>query len=284
MKNLVIALSSFCRRAGFARTGWVAACLTSGLLTACAGHGVGASYSEDALGATSPVASEQTDALRRAQIRLELAANYFDAGQDKVALEEVQQAIALDPQSADAFNLRALVHMRLGNFAEADASFRRARNLRPADPDTAHNHAWLLCQNRRYAEAQSLFAEALDKPNYRAKAKTWMARGVCWADEGRLPEAEKALFKAYEFDTANPVIAYQLALALYRLQDYSRAQFYIRRVNNGEFSNAESLFLGIRVESALGNTVSVQQLASQLKKRFPDSREWMDVERGKIHD
>lgn len=284
MKNLVITLTSFRWRVGLVRAGWTVACLTSVLLAACAGNGVGGSHPEDAPVTPSLVSGEQTDVRRRAQIRLELAANYFDAGQDKVALEEVQQALALDPQSADAFNLHALLHMRLGNFAEADASFRRARSLRPADPDTAHNHAWLLCQNRRYAQAQTLFSEALNKPNYRAKAKTWMAQGVCWADEGRLPEAEKALLKAYEFDTTNPVIAYQLALTLYRLQDYPRAQFYIRRVNNGEFSNAESLFLGIKVESALGNTVSVQQLAGQLKKRFPDSREWMDVERGKIHD
>ena len=111
-----------------------------------------------------------------------------------------------------------------------------------------------------------------------------MAQGVCWADEGKLADAERALLKAYEFETANPVISYHLASVLYRVRDYKRAQFYIRRLNNSEFSNAESLLLGIKVENALGNALSVQQLSSQLKKRYPESREWLEVERDKIHD
>lgn len=253
-------------------------------LTACAGGGGAYPRQEMELGTAGAPAGEQTEFRRRAQIRLELAANYFDAGQDKIALEEVQQAIALDSQLADAHNLRALIQMRLGQLPEAEASFRRAQGLRPGDPDIAHNHGWLLCQDRRYAQAQALFAEALAKPAYRTKAKTWMAQGVCWAEEGHFAEAERALLKAHEFDPANPVVAYQLASVLYRAKAYQRAQFYIRRVNNGEYSNAESLFLGVKIENALGNSRAVQQLASQLKKRYPDSREWMDVERNKIHD
>lgn len=254
-------------------------------LAACAGGGGGAvARLDEGFGGTAMDSPDRAEVRRRAQIRLELAANYFDAGQDRVALEELQQAIALDPQSADAHNLRALVQMRLGNTAEAEASFLRAQALRPGDADIAHNHAWFLCQNRRYAAAQAQFAQALAQPAYRAKAKTWMAQGVCWADEGKLADAERALLKAYEFETANPVISYHLASVLYRVRDHKRAQFYIRRLNNSEFSNAESLLLGIKVENALGNALSVQQLSSQLKNRYPESREWLEVERDKIHD
>jgi len=55
-------------------------------------------------------------------------------------------------------------------------------------------------------------------------------------------------------------------------------------VNNSEFANAESLWLGIKIERALGNTVAMGQLAEQLHKRFPESHEWTAYERGSFND
>lgn len=63
-----------------------------------------------------------------------------------------------------------------------------------------------------------------------------------------------------------------------------RAQFYVRRVNNGEFANADSLWLGIRIERALGDTQAMRQLADQLRKRFPDSRQAQAFDRGAFNE
>ena len=59
-----------------------------------------------------------------------------------------------------------------------------------------------------------------------------------------------------------------------------RAQFYIRRLNNSEYANAETLWLGIRVEQRLGDRVAMGQLADQLRKRFPQSRELAAYDKG----
>jgi type IV pilus assembly protein PilF len=50
-------------------------------------------------------------------------------------------------------------------------------------------------------------------------------------------------------------------------------------LNNSESANAESLWLGIRVERKLGHRDAVEQLSAQLKKRFPQSREFSAFER-----
>ena len=42
--------------------------------------------------------------------------------------------------------------------------------------------------------------------------------------------------------------------------------------------------LGIKIERGLGDTVAVRQLAEQLRKRFPDSRELSALERGAFND
>ena len=228
--------------------------------------------------------SDEPEARRRARIRLELAANYFEMGQTTVALDEVKQALVADPTYADAFNLRGLVYMRLNDFPQADDSFRRALALRGEDPGLLHNYGWLLCQQKKYVEADQYFGRAIANPAYTARSKTWMARGLCQSGAGQLPEAEQSFLKSYELDATNPVVGYHLAALLLRRNELNRAQFYIRRLNNSEFANSESLWLGIKVERTLGDSVAMRQLAGQLRKRFPDSRELGAYERGAFNE
>ena len=217
---------------------------------------------------------------RRLRIRLELAANYLQAGQSQVALGEVDQALAINPRSADAFNLQGLALMNLQDFAAAQASFDKANALQPNDPYTLHNMAWLQCMQGRYDKGVAEFVKVLQMPRYNEPARSWLAKGMCERRSGDHAAAEQSLFKAYEMDAGNPMIAYHLADLLFRRQELERARFYIRRINNGEYANAESLWLGIRVERALGDNAAMQQLASQLQRRFPDSKEWQRFEQG----
>lgn len=251
------------------------------MLGGCAAHG-GASALDASADLVTP--SDEPEARRRARIRLELASNYFEMGQTAVALDEVKQSLASDGAYADAYNLRGLIYLRLNDFAQAEESFRRALALRPGDSNLLHNFGWLLCQQKKYAQADQNFVSALDNPSYAARSKTLMARGLCQVSAAQYAQAEQSLVKAYELDAANPVVGYHLAALLLRRGELSRAQFYIRRLNNGEYANSESLWLGIKVERSLGDTVALMQLADQLRKRFPDSREWGAFERGAFNE
>lgn len=258
--------------------GWVA-CMV--VLQGCATNGSMPTADANA-GMITP--SDEPETRRRARIRLELASNYFENGQTAVALDEVKQALAADPAYADAFNLRGLIYMRLNDFAQADDSFRRALALRGGDPNLLHNYGWLLCQQQKYVEANQHFGRALANPAYTARSKTLMAQGLCQSGAGQFAEAEQSLLKAYELDAANPVVGYHLAALLLRRNELTRSQFYIRRLNNSQYANSESLWLGIKVERALGDSVAMKQLADQLRKRFPDSRELGAYERGAFNE
>lgn len=228
--------------------------------------------------------SDETQGRKRARIRLELAIGYFEQGQATVALDEIKQSLAADPSYAEAYNLRGLVYMRLDDAGLAEDSFRRAIALAPREPNVLHNYGWLLCQQKRYGDAMAQFSAALAVPSYRDSAKTLMTQGVCQQQAGQRAEAERSLIQAYEIDAGNPVIGYNLASLLAQREDYARAQFFIRRVNNSPSANAESLWLGIKVERRLGNREALAQLASQLQRRFPQSREAIAYERGNFND
>ena len=126
--------------------------------------------------------------------------------------------------------------------------------------------------------------QALASPSYKNRPRTLLVQGVCLLRAGKLPEAEAALARAYEFDAGNPIAAYNLASLKHRRGDSQGAQFIIRRVNNSELANAETLWLGIRVERRLGNDVVVAQLAQQLSRRFPESPQWAAYQRGAFNE
>jgi type IV pilus assembly protein PilF len=266
------------------RSAW-ATCILLALVVLGAGTGLSgcSSLGKTSVGPQSAqylTASDEPEVRRRARIRLELAVSYLAHGQTKVALDEVKQSLAADPTYADAYNVRGLVYMRLNDFAQADESFQRALALHPGDVDALHNRGWLLCQQQKYSESDQLFARVLADPSYAGRGKTLMAQGLCQARAGDHALAEKTLLSAYEIDAGNPVVAYNIGVLQYQRGEFKRAQFYVRRLNNTELANAESLWLGIKIERALKDPVAVRQLGDQLRRRFPDSREHAAFQRG----
>ncbi|MEZ2297382.1 type IV pilus biogenesis/stability protein PilW [Variovorax sp. RCC_210] len=228
--------------------------------------------------------SDESSRQRRARLRMELASGYFEQGQTTVALDEIKQALAADPNNADAYNLRGLVYMRLDDAGLAEDSFRRAIAINPRDANARHNYGWLLCQQNRYGDAAAQFNEALAVPSYPDRAKTLMTQGVCELKAGQRVQAERSLMQAYEIDASNPVVGFNLASVLAQREEWSRAQFYIRRVNNSASASAETLALGIKIERKLNNREAAAQLGGQLQRRFPQSREATAYERGNLND
>ncbi len=249
-----------------------------GGLSACASKSSAPSGS----GATNDLVtdSDEPDARRRARTRLDLAVLYFNDGKATIALDEVKQAIATDPSWFESYNMRGLIYTQLGDMPLAEESFRKALGINPRAASVQHNYGWMLCKQSRLPEALQMFGNALANPTYRDKAKTWMAQGQCQLEGGQRVDAEASFQRSYEIDAGNPITGYNLALLLFQRKELVRAQFYVRRINNSEFANAESLWLGIKVERELNNRDALAQLGGQLKKRYPQSREFSAYERG----
>ena len=229
--------------------------------------------------------SDESDASRRAHLRMELASGYFGRGQMTTALDQVKLALQADPTLGEAYNLRGLIYANLGDEKLAEESFRRALQLNPRDADTMQNFGYYLCQKKRYPEAGAMFEQALAVPQYRDSSRTLLTKGVCEAFAGQLAESEATLVRAYQLDPANPSTSVNLAEVLYRRGDYERARFYIRRVNaNPDFAGAQTLWLAARIEQRLGNRSGARELGEQLRRRFPDSREAGSFERGSFDE
>ena len=253
---------------------------SSALLSGCAGSGVGTG----ARSVEPLTESDEPEIRKRARIRTSLATGYFEHGQDTVALDEVKQALAADANYGPAYVLRGLIYMRLKDDQLAEESFRRALQINPNDPDALHNYGWFACGHKREKEALSLFEKAVANPTYGGQAKTLMAKGVCEMRLGLDQEAEGSFARGYQLDPNNPVTAYNLAALMFKRGENERAQFYIRRLNATELANAETLWLGIKIEKRMNNQTVADQLAQQLQRRFPNSPELAAYRRGAFYE
>jgi type IV pilus assembly protein PilF len=257
------------------------------VVTSMAGGLVGCVSSSVAPSAKSSdmlTSSDEPESRRRARIRLELAVGYYNNGQTTIALDEIKQSINVDANLFEAHNLRGLIYMRLNDLALAEESFKKALDLNPKAATVQHNYGWMMCKQGRVAESIQMFTAALANPLYTDRAKTLMTQGLCQLESGQRKEAEANLLRSYEIDPSNPIVAYNLALIFFQNGEYSRSQIYLRRLNNSQLANAESLWLGVKLERKLDNMGSVVQLGEQLKKRFPHAKETISFERSAFNE
>ncbi|RMW99035.1 type IV pilus biogenesis/stability protein PilW [Allofranklinella schreckenbergeri] len=230
------------------------------------------------------VPRSSADVRRAAQTRLELAAEYLRVGRNEVAIEEANQALALDSGLTDAYMVRGMAHAQRGDYVSAEADFSRILRAKSNDPDVLHNYGGLLCQLRRFDEAITYFERVLAMPGQAAAARTLMAKGLCLQGAGQTRAAVATLEQAYRVDPRNPVVAYNLAKMHYDAGQVSQAQIYLRPLNSSDMANAETLWLGIKVENAMGNLLGVRELGSALVQRFPQARETTLYERGAFYE
>lgn len=224
--------------------------------------------------------SDESPQRRRARLRLELGAAYLQEGQLQVALDEVKQAIAIDPSYPDAFNLRGLAYLGLNNAALASESFERAAALDPRDANIAHNLGLLRCQQGRFDDANRHFAQASVDLDYVSRPRNWIAQALCHASAGKPLLAEAGLQRARGLDSAEPVATYHLARLIFERGDALVARDHLLKLNSSAASNAASLWLGIRIERQLNNPGAVAHLAEQLRARFGQSSELDAFNRG----
>ncbi|HET8694340.1 MAG: type IV pilus biogenesis/stability protein PilW [Burkholderiales bacterium] len=266
------------------RSAWVPFFAASVVLVTCAHLSGCASGPRGGLRSTGddlPTQSDETEVRKRARIRLELATTYYAQGQLTTALDELKQAVAIDPTLPASHELRGLIYDAMGETALADENFKKALSLDPHDGSVLHNYAWFLCRQGKYAAADAMFEQALTWPRTIPTSKVLLARGVCQVSAGLYPEAEKTLLKSYEQDPSNPATAYNLSAVLFRRGELNRALFYVRRVNSvPEQISAQSLWLAIRIEHKLGNQKAQDELADQLRSRFVGSKEATALELG----
>ncbi|MEO5353555.1 MAG: type IV pilus biogenesis/stability protein PilW [Magnetococcus sp. XQGC-1] len=244
------------------------------LLSACS-----AKYLDERSG-ESAVSSEKQELQKRASIRMQLAIGYYQQGQYKVALEEIRQALIIYPDLVDAYAVRAVIFMDMGERQLAEDNFLQAMKLSPNNVDVANNYGWFLCQNGRERQGLTYLDRVIKDPAYATPGKAYNNAGLCSLRLKDVSGAEKYFMQGFREDPGNPGINGNLAKIWYDRGDYDKANFYISRVIKLDVMTADVLWLAIKIERRRGDAAAVSNYSTQLRRRYPDSREFGLLQRG----
>lgn len=210
---------------------------------------------------------------RSAQVNAELGLRYMLQGQNEVALEKLNRALEQDPKSAIAHHYLAELYRRLGESKDADRHFRRAIALDENNSSVYNNYGVFLCNQKRYEEAEKQFLTVLQNPVYTGRAQTLENLGVCLRAAGNTTKAAEYFRKALQADAKSPIALLGMAELNHGAGNSLSARAYLQRYNEVGPHTPESLWLGVRVERALGNKGAAGSYGLLLKNRFPDSEE-----------
>jgi type IV pilus assembly protein PilF len=241
---------------------------------------LGACASTQHDGGELPTSSDQTSAQKRASIRLQLAVGYYQRNEKEVALDEIKQALQADPDYADAYSLRGLIYMDMGEARLAEENLQRALKLAPNNADFSNNYGWFLCQNGRPADSIPYFEAALKSRTYQSPDTAMDDAGMCSLKLHDSAAAEKYFVRAFNFNPGNLRVNVNLAKLYYDKHDYERANFYAGRVVKANDVDADALWLAIKIAHKLGDRLTEAKLGSQLHASQPNSIQYAAYQRG----
>ncbi|HUN93283.1 MAG TPA: type IV pilus biogenesis/stability protein PilW, partial [Burkholderiaceae bacterium] len=231
-------------------------------------NGVPVASSPGADGSGSPA-----DAKRRAEVRLQLASQYYTQGQLPTAIDETNRALSIYPDMPMAYGLLGVIYMDLNDRAQADANFNRGLRMDPDSGELNNNYGWFLCRTGHERDSIRYFDRAAANRLYQTPAMPLQNAGVCLFQTGDLAAAETYLKRAFEADASSPVAKFQLARLYLVKGQLDRANFYYDLLQRSTDPRPDLLWLGVRIAHGAGDTTVEHQRAEELRRRFPESPE-----------
>lgn len=139
------------------------------------------------------------------------AVGFLRQGDLKLARQAAEQAVALDPKSANFLRTRARVELEEGQFPAARQTLTAAEQLAPADPQNAWLWAQLLVEEGNYASAEAAANQVIaafpgDRMAIKLKAR------VAYLD-GRFQDSLDSVNQALEIDPEDATAHYYAMLA-----------------------------------------------------------------------
>jgi len=177
------------------------------------------------------------------------------------SLKLYEQAIALDPEFAEAYSGMADSYSMLGvyGFMDVDVAYPKAREFAIESITRKSNLAeayvalaWIqFAYDWKFKESEKNYLKAIELDPKFAQAYHWL--GINLTSQGRFDEAYLNLKKGLELDPGNHVILLNNSVALIELGKYEEAETANKRglsVNPNYYNNWELLYVNYVLQSS----------------------------------
>ncbi len=217
--------------------------------------------------------SQPTSVNKLAEVQTKLGISYLGQGDLELAYSRLNRALELDPNFSTAHNAMGLLQERLRNPKQAEYHFEKAIALNPGDSAAQTNYGSFLCRSGRFAEGEQRFLQALKNSLYDRPEVAYSNAGLCAKAAGELDKAETYFRAALELNPKIPSVLIGMSELSLDKERYLTARGYLQRYLEVGPHTSKTLWLGVRIERALGDRRTEREYAMRLKSQFPDSSE-----------
>jgi type IV pilus assembly protein PilF len=219
-----------------------------------------------------PVKAQEVSPQRRSELHRDLGSGYYERGQMDIAIEELNEAVKLDPANAKAYNTYGLVYAVLGETAKAEQNFQRALQLAPDDPEIRQNWGFYLCTHGQQKASLAEFEMAARNTLYKTPEIPLVNAGRCSAAIGDSALADSYFKRALAASPGNESATFGLAQLAYKAGRLDEARRYLRTLRPTSIQ-PDALYLAMCVERKLGDRPAETSYSAQLRNRFPEAPE-----------
>jgi type IV pilus assembly protein PilF len=167
----------------------------------------------------------------------------------------------------------AVLYETIGQDDKAEEEYRRAVQYDPDDGDVNNNYGAFLCSVGKWQKAEPYFVAAVQDPFYETPGVALANAGACALSGGDLDKAESYLRQSLEYDDKFAAALLPLAQVSYRKGSFLQARAFLQRYEAVGPMNEESLALGYRIESKLGDEKATERYRLELLERYPGTKE-----------
>jgi len=213
-------------------------------------------------------ATKQRTALRN---HLVLGSDALQTGQVDEAEKEARAALKIDPGSADAYTLLAVIEGQRGNTSQAGGYYAKAAELAPQQGTALNNYGAWLCGNGRAAESLGWFDRALADAAYQQRASALANAGSCALTAGQTGRVDRDLREALSLDPGDATALGAMADYQYRGGHYMDARAFSERRLAAAPATPTVLRLASQIEDKLGDKAAAARYVQRLRMEFPQA-------------
>ena len=227
-----------------------------------------------------PGQGQKADLEEAARLNAQLGIDYMRKGQYDLALEKLKKALDQDDDLGVAHSVIALIYQRRGEPKLANEHYREALDLNADDAATLNNFGIFLCGQGEVDEAEEIFLKAAKNKDNTVPADAWANAGVCVRrDPKAMDRAETYLREALRLNPKHSNALANMAQVSYDKKDYLRARAFLQRHEIASRATAQTLWIAVQTERALGDAVSARGYERRLRNEFPDSPETEEMQK-----
>jgi type IV pilus assembly protein PilF len=204
---------------------------------------------------------------KNADVLVELGQRYYQRGEYEVALEKLRSALEIDPRSANAHTVMAIVLETIGDTDTAGEHYRQSVRFGGRSGDVLNNYGSWLCRQSRFDEADETFRKALADPFYKTPESALANAGTCALAAGRHELGENYLRQVLDARPDDSQALLGLAEIAFAREDYMRARAFVQRAESQAPLGRTALELAARIEDRLGDARAAQDYRQRLREQ-----------------